>query len=265
MQVFLTHAHEDKPAVEAIGSWLYKNKGVRIWIDKWSMTAGDSLLEKIGEGIELSDRLVAFLSPASVESKWVKKEIATGEVMELAEEKGLGDKFVIPVLLKPVHKIPIMLRNKLYANFTNKPFEVACEELYRGIIDQPLGPEDVQFQNGFVRQHAVQPYSDKYAIAIEFGVQISPTEGFNGAVDLGVPSFKWRGAWFGRPNHPFQEQRPQGVMLVDMISKDEPPFFVESFSSPNITSSRSYYWWFESDEPFNIKETIFCNFDGTPV
>ena len=139
MKVFLAHAHEDKPIVEKIGSWLHKNKGVEIWMDNWSMTAGDSLMEKIGEGIESADRLVAFLSPASVESNWVKKEIATGEVMELAEEKGLGKKFVIPAVLKSC-KIPWMLKDKLYANFSDKSIEADCEELYRGIIDKPLGP-----------------------------------------------------------------------------------------------------------------------------
>ena len=97
----MTHAHEDKPIVERIGSWLCKNKGLTVFIDNWSLTAGDSLLEKLGEGIESSDRLVAFLSPESIESNWVKKEIAAGVIMELAEEKGLGQKFVIPAIPGP--------------------------------------------------------------------------------------------------------------------------------------------------------------------
>jgi hypothetical protein len=263
MRVFLTHAHEGKPAVEAIGSWLHK-KGLDIWIDEWSMTAGDSLLEKIGEGIESSDRLVAFLSPASIESRWVKKEIATGVVMELAAEKGLGEKFVIPVLLKPVPKVPFMLRDKLYANFTNKPFEKSCEELYRGINDRPLGPQDVQFQNGFVRRHTVQPKSRKYAIVVEFGVRISPTEGFYGVVNLGVSSFIRHGLWFGRPNYPVQNDG-QVNMFIELLVDERPPFFGESFSFPNVTSSRSYYWLFESDEPFKPEGEVFCNFDESPV
>ena len=99
MQIFLSHNSNDKPVVEAIGKWL-TDKGYTVWLDKWSMTPGDSLIEKIAEGIESSDKLVVFLSENSVDANWVKKEVATGLVLELAEDKGLGSKFVIPALLK---------------------------------------------------------------------------------------------------------------------------------------------------------------------
>ena len=53
MQIFLSHNSNDKPVVEAIGKWL-TDKGYTVWLDKWSMTPGDSLIEKIAEGIESS-------------------------------------------------------------------------------------------------------------------------------------------------------------------------------------------------------------------
>lgn len=226
--------------------------------DNWSLTAGDSLLEKLGEGIESSDRLVAFLSPESVESNWVKKEIATGVIMELAEEKGLGQKFVIPAALKPC-KIPWMLKDKLYANFTNKSFESACEELYRGIIDQPLGVQDVLLENGFIRVHNVTPLSTKCARIVEFGVRISPTEGFNGGVDVGITSCRKRGEWFGHPNRTTVPGM-MGLMLMNVMENNNPPIFSKAFSFPNITSTSSYYWFLESDEPFEIKEGAFRNY-----
>lgn len=89
MQVFLSHTSSDKDVVEPIGVFLSK-RGIKVWLDAWSLTPGDSLIDKIGEGLESSDRLVVFLSPESVESNWVRKEVATGLVMELAEDKGLG-------------------------------------------------------------------------------------------------------------------------------------------------------------------------------
>ena len=140
MQVFLSHTTTDKDIVEPIGSFL-ASRGLTVWLDSWRMTAGDSLIQKIGEGIEASDRLVVFLTPNSVESNWVKKEVATGLVMELAEDKGLGEKLVVPALLVPC-KVPIMLRDKLYANFTNKAFAAACEELLAGLSNNPRGPQN---------------------------------------------------------------------------------------------------------------------------
>jgi len=62
MKLFLSHNSNDKEVVESIGSWLTK-KGHSVWLDKWCLTAGDSLIEKIGEGIDTSDKLIVYLSP----------------------------------------------------------------------------------------------------------------------------------------------------------------------------------------------------------
>lgn len=79
-------------------------------MDHWCLTAGDSLIDKIGEGLETSDRPIVFFSPDAFDSNWVKKEVAIGLILELVQETGLGAKFVIPALLKPC-KIPILLRD----------------------------------------------------------------------------------------------------------------------------------------------------------
>ena len=257
MKVFLSHSHNDKDAIEAIGSALHK-KGLDVWIDSWRMTAGDSLIDKIGEGIESSDRLLVFLSPHSVDSNWVRKEVATGLVMELAEEKGLGTKFVIPALLVPC-KVPVMLRDKLYANFTNKAFETACEELYRGIMDQELGHQDKKFENRIVRTYSVSPKgTGKYGLIIEFAVRITPTEGLHIGIDVGV-NYKDVEQWFFLPNNQTAPSTTGG-MFYDSAERREPPIYARKFSNPGVTSTRSFYVYFEADEPFNVKEVKFLDF-----
>lgn len=249
MQIFLSHNSNDKPVVEAIGRWLTA-KGYSVWLDKWCMTAGDSLIEKIGEGIEASDKLVVFLTADSVDSNWVKKEVATGLVLELAEEKGLGSKFVIPTLLKPC-KIPIMLRDKIYANFTDKSFETACEELLNGILDKPYDPLNEKLENRILRIHQIAPSTDStYAILIEFGVNITPSQGLHIGLDSGS-KFKRFQEWFNLPNKPVRPQNIGGV-YTDSATRNEPPIFARKFQTPNITSSLSYYVCLESDEPFKI-------------
>jgi hypothetical protein len=257
MKVFFSHAHEDKDVVEAIGSWLTK-KRLDVWIDTWRLTSGDSLIAKIGEGIEASNRLVVFLSPDSVASSWVQKEVATGLVMELAEEKGLGDKFVIPVLLKPC-KVPILLRDKLYANFTNKAFDAACEELYRGIIGQPLGPQDKHLENRIIRSWQVKPLGlGKYAIFVEFGVHISPTEGLYVEIDVGAKYTDVR-EWFGPPNTPIAPTNI-GNVFKHSVKRREPPIYARKFSSPGITSTVSYYLYFEAEEQLEVKKVQFLDY-----
>lgn len=253
MQIFLSHNSIDKPVVEAIGNWL-TNKGYSVWLDKWCMTAGDSLIEKIGEGIESSDKLIVFLTENSVDANWVKKEVATGLVLELAEEKGLGSKFVIPALLKPC-KIPIMLRDKIYANFTNKSFETACEELLNGLLNRPYEPLNRKLENRILRTHQINPSTNaKYAILIEFGVKITPSQGLHIGLDSGS-KFKSYQEWFYLPNSPTRPQNIGGVYINSAV-RNEPPIFARKFQTPNVTSSLSYYVCLESDEPFNFNRQV---------
>lgn len=257
MKIFLSHNSFDKDTVEAIGSWL-TNKGLSVWIDKWSMSAGDSLIEKVAEGIESSDKLVVFLSPDSVNSNWVKKEVATGLILELAEEKGLGSKFVIPALLKTC-KIPIMLRDKIYANFSDKPFENACEELLNGIVDKPTGPLDKKLENR-IFQFWNMPHKEvgKYALLLEFGVKLSPSQGLHVGVDCGSNFTNYK-EWFNLPNTPVLHPNPGGV-FTESATRNEPPIFARKFSTPNIDTSKSYYVYLESNQEFNIKDVQFLDF-----
>jgi hypothetical protein len=257
MQVFLSHHNADKDRVEPIGTFL-KDRGLTVWLDSWCMTAGDSLIEKIGDGIEVSDRLVVCLTPSSVESNWVRKEVATGLVMELAEEKGLGGKFVIPALLVPC-KVPIMLRDKLFANFTNKAFSAACEELLAGITDTAQGSKDSTLDNRIVRKYNIRRRTaGKHTLVIEFAARISPTEGLHVGVDVGALYTRVL-EWFGPPEHP--EPPPSvGGVYTDSARREEPPIYARKFSSPGVTSTRSFYLLFEGDFPFNIKDLTYQDF-----
>jgi hypothetical protein len=257
MQIFLSHTTVDKDVVEAIGSFLTQ-RGLTVWIDSWRMTAGDSLISKIGEGIEVSDRLVVCLTPSSVESNWVKKEVATGLVMELAEDKGMGEKFVVPALLIPC-KVPIMLRDKLYANFTNKAFEAACEELLAGLTDTPVGPKNARLENRIFRLHKVPATSAaKHALVVEFSVRISPTEGLHVGVDFGAP-YTLVAEWFAPPNQP-TIPRDVGGTYTDSASRQDPSIYARKFSSPGVTSTKSFYVKVEGNSEFQPKEVLYFDF-----
>lgn len=262
MQVFLSHTTADKDIVEAIGGFLTK-RGLTVWIDSWRMTVGDSLVEKIGEGIEASDRLVVCLTPASVESNWVKKEVATGLVMELAEDKGLGEKFVVPALLIPC-KVPIMLRDKLYANFTNKAFDAACEELMAGLTNAPSGPKDARLENRILRVHKVAGSAPgKKALLVEFAVRVSPTEGLHIGIDFGT-TYTSIAEWFAPPDRPVVPPNIGGA-YTDSATRREPRIYARKFSSPSVTSTKSFYVMAEGDTELTIKEVQFLDhFDRIP-
>lgn len=93
LRLFLCHSHEDNSEVLYVAQTLEKtHPEFEVWVDGWALKFGDSLLEKIGDAIEQSDRLIVFMTPYSVDSNWVRKEVAAGIVMELAEEKGVDGK-----------------------------------------------------------------------------------------------------------------------------------------------------------------------------
>ena len=85
---------------------------VEVWLDKWEIKVGDSLLDKIEEGLESSDYLIIILSNNSVKSSWVRKELNVFLCNEISSKQVK----ILPVLIDNCD-IPIFLREKLYADF----------------------------------------------------------------------------------------------------------------------------------------------------
>jgi len=110
--IFLAHSSKDKLFARRLAKDL-RNRGVRVWIDEAEILVGDSLLDKLESGIRESKYLGVILSPSSVESSWVKREV---EVALNEEIKGKRVK-VIPILYKKC-EVPLFLSGKVWADFS---------------------------------------------------------------------------------------------------------------------------------------------------
>src|ERR1035437_8799486 len=64
-----------------------QNKGVRCWFAPHNAQSGKKLHEQIDEAIRVYDRLLLILSPASMNSEWVKTEIAKARKREMQEKR----------------------------------------------------------------------------------------------------------------------------------------------------------------------------------
>lgn len=124
MSIFISYSSLDSVFVDKLAVDLVK-KRIVVWLDKWAMQPGDSLLDKIQSGLTDSSFLLVVLSNNSVRSEWCKKEINSALMRELEEKKVI----IIPVLLEQC-TIPIFLKEKLYADFT-KEYEIGFEALIR--------------------------------------------------------------------------------------------------------------------------------------
>lgn len=119
--VYLSHASKNKPFVEQVAIFL-KDAGLKIWFDKWIIKAGDSIPEKIEEGLKGSARLILFLSPASMVSKWVGMERDAAYFLQNKKKMS-----IVPVLLETC-EINILLESIKYIDF-REPSSESCFQL----------------------------------------------------------------------------------------------------------------------------------------
>jgi hypothetical protein len=107
MPIFISYSHEDKTFVDRLAMQLVAYKA-KVWLDKWELHVGDSLIKRIQDAIAGASALLVVLSKASVKSEWCKKELSAGLVRELEEKRVV----VLPVL-KEDCEVPLFLRDKL--------------------------------------------------------------------------------------------------------------------------------------------------------
>jgi len=90
---FISHATEQALFARALAVKLGEN-GFQVWYDAFVLTAGDSLLEKIDEGLARSRYGIVVLSHDFFKKSWTKKEL--NGLAALEAKKG-GQKVILPV------------------------------------------------------------------------------------------------------------------------------------------------------------------------
>jgi hypothetical protein len=125
--IFLSHSHADRPFVRKLTEALNK-KGIKdVWVDEAEILVGDSLIQKIEEGLKKTRYFGVVLSPRSVGSPWVKKELEAAMNKELKT----GSVVVLPLLYEHCD-LPPFLEGKLYADFTAPShFDESIDKLLR--------------------------------------------------------------------------------------------------------------------------------------
>tara|TARA_R110002072_G_scaffold303141_1_gene495718 strand:- start:33644 stop:34105 length:462 start_codon:yes stop_codon:yes gene_type:complete len=74
--VFLSHSHKDVQIVHPLAKRL-REDGLKVWLDEWEIELGDSIPEKIGDGLERSRVLLMLLSENFDASDWTRYESGT--------------------------------------------------------------------------------------------------------------------------------------------------------------------------------------------
>ncbi|MFZ1007756.1 MAG: toll/interleukin-1 receptor domain-containing protein [Candidatus Sulfotelmatobacter sp.] len=83
---FISYSTKDQAFADRLYADL-QNKGVRCWFAPHDVQGGRKLHEQIDEAIRLHDKLLLILSPHSMESEWVKTEIAKARKREVRDQR----------------------------------------------------------------------------------------------------------------------------------------------------------------------------------
>lgn len=155
--MFISYSHQEADFVDRLALQLVQHR-TNVWIDRWELNVGESLLSKVQEAIGGASALLVVLSKASVASEWVKKEVNAGLLRELEEKKVI----VLPVLIEDC-EIPIFLRDKLYADFRSN-FDSGLKKVLESVarisnadtgrIDTPTYDTDWSFEWGDIDGNA---------------------------------------------------------------------------------------------------------------
>lgn len=126
--VFISYSHSDKKFVDRLAAHLSRD-GITFWLDEKEILVGDIIDRAISEGIQKNSLFLVVLTPTSITSKWVQRELD-----EAAHEAVEGGKIILPIVAKGlgIGDVPARVRRWRCANF-NEGFDASYSALLRSI------------------------------------------------------------------------------------------------------------------------------------
>jgi len=118
--IFLSHSSKDKALAKKIAEDL-SLAGIDVWLDEWMVQVGDSISQKIQQGLRDMNLVAVLLTHSSIQSGWVEKEWQS-KIGQEAERKRV---LILPLKADDA-EIPELLKDKKYADFASD---------YRGALD----------------------------------------------------------------------------------------------------------------------------------
>lgn len=107
-KVFLSYAWEDRELASIIAHQLQSN-GIDIWWAEWCLSAGDSLRQKIDEGLGNCTHFLVLLTSNSLTKLWVNQEMDAGLMLKLQSQV----KFIPLRYRLSAEQLPPLLRGTL--------------------------------------------------------------------------------------------------------------------------------------------------------
>lgn len=136
-KVFLSYAFENTELAKKVAEALQAN-GIDTWWAQWCISSGDSLRQKIDEGLGDCTHFVVLLTPESIHKPWVNQEMDAGLMRKLTQKA----KFIplrhalAPSLLPPL--LSGILSPEVDSDATN--IRQLIDDIHGVTRKPPLGP-----------------------------------------------------------------------------------------------------------------------------
>jgi 5'-deoxynucleotidase YfbR-like HD superfamily hydrolase len=142
-KIFICHSSQDKSAVRKLASEL-KRRGLTVWFDEKDIRVGQSIAQRIQEGLVQCDYLCIWLTKNSIESGWVAKEWQSRIQEEISSHRTM----ILPALAEECC-VPPFLADKRYADFRTS-FEDGVEQLVDALDREAPKNIVTRYLNGLI-------------------------------------------------------------------------------------------------------------------
>lgn len=109
-KVFVSHAHKDKPCLKLVLSSLKVINDVEVFCDEDFLNPGDSISNKVTQGIDGCDLFLLFNSQHALDSKYVQQEIGAARIKQ---------KCIVPILLDQTKPEGMISSDTYYVDLSN--------------------------------------------------------------------------------------------------------------------------------------------------
>lgn len=138
--VFISHAHSDKTFARMLDTSL-QIVGAKTFFDERDILIGQSIPERIYDGIGKATHLIYVISKKSASSKWVSEELSIAKMKEKSS-KGF---FILPILLDSI-ALPTAISHVKYADFRDWRNPESYRKAFLGILNV-MGIEPITIAN----------------------------------------------------------------------------------------------------------------------
>jgi hypothetical protein len=139
--IFICHASEDKkgivrPIVQAL-----TEAGISVWYDEAEIKWGDSVTQKVNQGLKISRFVIVVLSASFVKKNWPQRELNAA----LNIEASTGEVKVLPLLVgSEEEKKEILERYPLLNDKKYLPWNGDLQKIVEALIDRLSKTENIK-------------------------------------------------------------------------------------------------------------------------